>query len=83
MKVLDSLVPLLFTVLEPPANNFATNGLEKGNFTATVRTKTYPEGTPELRSNNVFRLFPSSLYVEPLHMLVLYLFSKAWLVVKP
>jgi len=31
------------SVFVPPLNNFATNGLEKGNFTATVRTKIYPE----------------------------------------
>lgn len=60
-------------VFFPPANSFVTKGLEKGNFTATVRTKTYPEGTPELCSNNVFRPLPYSLYVEPSHMFVWYL----------
>ena len=43
------------TVFEPPLNNFFMKGLENGNTTATVKMKTYPEGTPDL--NNGPRVF--------------------------
>ena len=55
-------------VFEPPLNNFATNELENGNFTATVKTNAYPEGTPF--SNSSFRSLPYSLKSAPSHILV-------------